>query len=181
MKIQIIGVGVVGSTIANNIIIGAYDVDSLILCDVDEERLLGQFRDLCDSKNISARDLTIIPVTKPEYRADIHIICVGERVYKESVNELMAVNFKLVKELVKVISGKILIVTNPSDKITRLLKFKGYDVEVAGNLLDKIREGRGYTGKDIRLLKGYTNFGISAEILKYIKLFKFQKPKIIIN
>jgi len=170
MKIQVIGLGVVGSSVANNLIIQGFDISELYLCDIDKNKLLGEFRDLSDAKRILGRDMKIIPTHKPERDADFHVICVGERFYLENMNELMPGNYDLVKVILKRIKrGKILIVTNPADIITRLIKLRDYDAECMGYILDDVRIGMGYNGKDIRLLKGFTNWGISAEVLKFIK------------
>ncbi len=169
MKIQIIGVGIVGSTIANNLIINGFDISELILCDINENKLLGEFRDLSDAKRILGRDMKIIPTIKPYKNADFHVICIGDRFYLNSMNELMPKNYNAVETIVKQLKGEILIVTNPAITITRLLKYKNYNVRCMGDVLDKVRENMGYDGKDIRLLKGYTNWGISAEILQHIK------------
>ena len=168
--------GVVGSTVANNIIVGFFDVNELYICDIDQNILKGQFRDLSDAKRLLGRDLKIMPVTKPIKDADINIICVGERFYVENMNELMPMNYDLVRKIVAGLRGKILVVTNPADTITRLLTLKGYDVQIAGDLLDNARENMGYTGKEIRLLKGFTNFGISAEILLLLRGLTLKAP-----
>lgn len=176
MIIQVIGMGIVGSTVANNIIVGFFNVNELYICDIDKNILLGQFRDLSDAKRLLGRDLKIIPIMKPIKNADLHIICVGERFYINSMNELMPENYNLVLDIAKRINGKMLIVTNPADTITRLLKLQNYDVHIAGDLLDKVRENMGYDGKEIRLLKGFTNFGISAEILLLLREMTLKTP-----
>lgn len=170
MKIQVIGLGVVGSSVANNLIMQGFDISELYLCDIDKNKLLGEFRDLSDAKRILGRDMKIIPTNKPEKKADFHIVCIGERFYLDSMLELMPDNYNLVKRTVwDIKEGKILIVTNPSDTITQLLKLDGLDVECMGDVLDDSRKNMGYNGKDIRLLKGHTNWGISAEVIRYIK------------
>jgi malate/lactate dehydrogenase len=168
--------GIVGSTIANNILVGFFDVGELYICDIDKGNLLGQYRDLSDAKKILRRDLKIYPVANP-VKADIHIICVGDRFYINSMSELMPENYKLVSKLINGLDGKIIIVTNPSETITSKLKGQGFDVSVGGDLLDRVRESRGYTGKEIRLLKGYTNFGISAEILLTLRKMTLKLPQ----
>lgn len=176
MKIQIIGMGIVGSTVANNIIVGFYNIDELYICDIDQNNLKGQFRDLSDAKRLLGRNLKIIPVVKPEKDADIHIVCVGERFYVNDMKELLHGNYELVYKIVRELEGEILIVTNPADTITNMLKSDGFDVREAGALLDKARENMGYTGKCIRLLKGFTNFGISAEILLLLRKLTLKNP-----
>ena len=173
MNIQIIGLGMVGSSIANNLLQMNY-IKRLNLTDRNYRLLRGQYYDLYRVKELNKLDATI--TISPEIipvEHDYNIISVGYCTEydkyidnKDAIQALFNKNYPIVRDIVRKIEhGKIIIVTNPSDRITEILKieFPRKDIVYAGNKVDKICDG-----KLIKTLKGYTNWGIATEVLNLI-------------
>ena len=175
MNVQIIGMGMVGSSIANNLLQKSY-IRRLTLTDIDQDRLRGEYYDLYRVKRLNNLDTDII--IAPEMipvEHDYTVISVGYcteynkyNTDKDAIQALFNKNYPIVRDIVRKIEhGKIIIVTNPSDRITEILKieFPRKHIICVGNRIDRISDG-----KLIKTLKGYTNWGIAAEVLNLISL-----------
>lgn len=166
MKIQIIGCGMVGSTIANEILI-RFNPEVMKLVDIDVRKLKAENMEF--ERVIMINKLkTIVQIDdRLDNGYDWNIICLGERRTNKGYPRT---NYLIVRDIVKqIFFGKILIVTNPAMEITREIKDEFPDMEInyAGDYVDSISDG-----KMIHELKGHTNWGIASEVSYIIRLFE---------
>jgi len=187
MKIQIIGIGRVGSTIASLLIASNIDSD-IILTDINGELMMAEYYDL----SVMARQFRFygrLLYSSDIQKADIYVIVCGEsrKPYSGmSKQGLYESNLKIVEPVFKQIAelspcSWTLIATNPSSLLAR----KGLDyIQKAiplGLETDTIEDrlsqlfGRHETihkqdiGEYIFRTKGYTNFGIAGEAVRIIR------------
>lgn len=165
MKVQIIGVGEVGSQIAYTCLICPKEITNIVLYDTDQEKLEGQYKDLIRVKKIAGIKKDVEKAKRIE-PADVHIISIGrKREIGEEDKYLFASNWgKVLKCFQEISTGKIIVVTNPSKLIADSLKAfqeEKPNVEVfhAGDMCDKTK----IEGMEIQRLKGYSSFGIAIE------------------
>ncbi len=170
MKVAVIGLGKVGSTIAYSLI--PY-CSYIYFNEIDKDTLDGQNIDLRDAKNILNPVCRLIKkATWDEINDCDHIVISAgiPRVTPETTDDqLLKVNLPIVKDIIENIyqHSSILLVTNPPELIAKELNLN--NVIPIGQTLDDIRAiTHGKTGKYILLKKGYTNWGISAIILDYV-------------
>jgi malate/lactate dehydrogenase len=164
MLVSIIGMGAVGSAIANNIVVlKGYGllphIKELKLHDTDIPRLRSELHDLRRVQAMGKDKSLILDKTHSLWRrAGVHIIAVGERRKSMTYSErtLFNLNLEKVKRIVeKIEKGRIIMVTNPAKMFA--LHFK---TEHAGDRCDKYCDA-----KFILSGKGYTNWGIAKEVV----------------
>lgn len=163
MNCLIIGCGNVGSTIAFSFIFHP-EIDSVYLADIDVGRLHGEINDL-NAASMLLRDDVMFDVWKHE-DIDYVFICAGSpRINFESDESLFERNVAVVDEcLSKLPREKCYIITNPSKMLGEFFKCK-----YLGDALDGARSEVGLmNGLEVLSLKGYTNWGIAAEVWKVI-------------
>ena len=169
-RVQIIGCGMVGSSIANELINTRWDeISELRIVDIDQDRLRGEYYDLKRVIAIKDVDLNLKKTPFPGLGYDISIITMGQRcrydLFKrreDAINDLFTRNWPSIFRVVdRLRGGRIIIVTNPADMIARTLRkhFPKRNIVHAGDFIDEIHDG-----KEIHELKGFTNWGIAAEV-----------------
>lgn len=171
VKVQIIGMGKVGSQIAYTFLIGQKEVSDIIIYDIDQEKLDGQYKDLMRVKKITGTKINLTKTSKI-LEADVHIICVGrKRRYDGGVPEgdkyLFASNWgNVLKCFEEIRKGIVIIVTNPAKIIAdSLLPFIGerdakeLGIYPAGEKCDNTK----ISGMEIQNLKGSSEYGIAIE------------------
>lgn len=176
MKVMIIGVGKLGSQVAFQIL-SRFKPEKLILSDIRD--LNGDILDLqhaCVGLDIKTE------ITEDREPCDFIFITGGAaRSQKiKTHEELYEINVPVMKEIAKDIEKyvtkdtKIIVMTNPVEKLTELFKnhFKDNLVTCPEEELMKMRDGK-ELGWEIVKTKGYTSFGpaVSA-ILLMEKLIK---------
>lgn len=174
MRVQLIGMGIVGSTIANNLLQHKKPPSLLSIVDINKDNLEGQYKDLrrviVQNKLDTKLFMCYSPITTT---MDYNIICAGcptdydsFEVEQDAHDALFRKNYPIVKDIVnKIRAGVIIIVTNPSTMIAKKLvaKFPNKMILYAGDIVDSIEDGR-----EILSLKGHTNWGIATEVLNMI-------------
>lgn len=171
MKIGIIGMGKVGSSVAFGLLclpkvkeIGIYDIKKNLL--EGEYRDLGHASWFLRGKNIvqkktmnsfNACDLIIITAGKPRLFVDIF----DDELYRINKNIVKKILFTLRRNGCSIPLHKIWIVTNPVERLAR-----EFGLLPCGPNLDRVREVTDKKdGKYILAKKGYTSWGITAEIM----------------
>lgn len=175
MKISILGLGNVGSVLASHLI--ASDricVDELNIYDVNKKTLRGNYYDLLDMRDVLGKGTRI---RTGVHESDVYIITAGKprKSSKEEWN--YPKNLQIVLNCVSKCgnNSKIMIITNPVERITNFLKRMGYkNVIPVGKYLDAARFLRTRNDPEkvaVQILdsKGYTNFGVVAEVLKRLE------------
>lgn len=169
MKIQIIGMGNVGSAIAFGIFVYKRfgflsKYNKLYIQDTNEEKACSELLDLRRVKEIlSVRDLGI-DKTRKMRDVDVYIICAGNRRHLgESDEQLFNRNYENVCGVMRSLDlskqdSRIIMVTNPAQKFANI-----YNVEFAGDKCDRISPG-----ENIIKGKGFTNWGIASEVLEML-------------
>ena len=167
MKIGIIGVGRMGSTVAMLALMRFRPV-KLILIDVKD--LSGDILDLQHAAN--GLGIKTSFSTKWE-RADVYMLCAGKA--RDEKHKQMAIlwrhNKKIVDSLIpklKKYAKKVIVSTNPSDVVYKYLKPKGIDAYSYESILLKMREGK-KSGWDIIRTKGYSSFGPAVAVIKLME------------
>lgn len=174
MNVQIIGCGLVGSSIANELINTAWDrINTLALVDKNIDVAMGHYKDLkrvIALKEVPSRFKLQQPRGEPTPNGyDTTIITAGVRCYydmfktrEEALQFIYKQNWPTVLGLMGSFkSDRVIIVTNPAKRIANKLRhwYPDTRIEHAGDKIDKIEDGR-----EIQLLKGSTNWGIAAEV-----------------
>src|SRR3990167_1102803 len=176
MKVGIIGCGKVGSAVAFSLL---SHVDDIYLYDINRHLLQGELWDL---RHASAL-LNGATVHFGPYRVigrvkcDVVVICAGKprTSSKDSMDSLVNYNWPIIKHIGEQLrayhfKGKIMVVTNPPDKLIPALN--GSPGIPVGDVLDNARSNtriwkskRRVGGGYILDHKGYTNWGIAAEVV----------------
>jgi malate/lactate dehydrogenase len=169
MKVCIIGMGRCGSSIAFALLMSR-KIKTIYCDDIDKKRLIGEIEDLKDASSI-LNSSEIKPGFSED--CDVYIISAGFPREDSSISKknLIELNEGVVESIMRKIpkDRKVIIVTNPSDYFAK--KYKAIE---GGEILDRIRHKR-TRGDPERVAekildnKGYTNWGISAEILKRLR------------
>lgn len=162
MKVLIIGVGKVGATIAFSLL-HISKIEKIYLMDIDQKRLEGENIDLTQASWV-LRDISsteIVEYGKIPNDIDAIIIVAGKaRTYPHE--DIYQENRKIIESIVNMIPDKLknntFIVTNPSDKLG-----SEFNLLALGNLHRTFGDC-----SEILLKKGYTNWGIAAEVEKTI-------------
>jgi malate/lactate dehydrogenase len=170
MKIMIIGIGRLGSTVAFLTLL-RLKPEKLILSDIKD--LTGDILDLqhaCKGLGIKTK---IITEREP---CDFIVITAGfARNQKiKTHEELLKLNEPVIKEIINNINGclkkdtKIIVMTNPVEEMTELVQelLPSYYVNNPEKILMKMRNNK-ELGWEIVSTKGYSNFGpaVSAVLL----------------
>lgn len=170
MKIMIIGVGRLGSTVAFLTLL-RLTPEKLILSDIKD--LTGDILDLqhtCKGLGIKTK------ITTEREPCDFIVITAGfARNQKiKTHEELLKLNEPVIKEIINNLNGclkkntKIIVMTNPVKKITGIVKklLPNYYVSNPEKILKKIRNNK-ELGWKIVSTKGYSSFGptVSAVLL----------------
>lgn len=173
MNIQVIGCGMVGSTIAFSLL-KDIEPNKLHLVDINKKRVKGEWMDLERVKSLLGLHTKITFSSTPKPDFDYHILSLGARrdfttckseeiANDEAFHQNWMPCFNVVKKIKK---GKIIVVTHPVETIVSNLRtsFPFLDFVPAGHRIDKINDG-----KKIMKFKGYTNWGIAIEVVLMIK------------
>jgi len=172
MKIMVIGVGRLGSQVAFLSLL-KFKPEKIILSDI--KNLSGDALDLkhaCKGLNINTE------ITEKKEPCDFIIITAGaarsEKI--KTHEELFKINAPLIKELIKDLNDciekdtKIIIMTNPVEEITKLVKelLPGHFVTNPEKILMKMRDNK-ELGWGIVSTKGYSNFGPAVSAILMIE------------
>lgn len=165
MRIGIIGLGHVGSTLAYTICIQGL-ADELVLIDKNDKKVQAECLELSDTLRNSTHDIQLI---KQDYKAlkmaDIVVFCAGDITVLETATDRLAelrVTAKIVEDVAPKLkdsgfSGLIISVTNPCDVIALYLaNLTGFDkqhVLGSGTLIDTNRL-KNRAGQDDALVIG---------------------------
>lgn len=175
MRISILGVGRVGSSIASHIIASDIDATELYLHDIDIKKVMADMQDLKDMAFILGSKVDIKMGVGP---SDLYIITAGipRKISKEKHN--IEDNWNIVRYCLTLcdLDKPIIIATNPKEKINERVKelYADRQIYVSGFMLDNVRAER--KGEDPERIaefildnKGYTNHGITAEVMNIIR------------
>lgn len=184
MKITVIGgAGKVGSQVAFGLII-LNDCFKLDLIDIDKKRLYGEMADMKQAAEVLRKQITIENVEEPR-GSDYYVICAGR-----SGSDRLALyddNKKIILPYIQMIAREryeesvVLMVTNPSTKLTQMaLDYLPLVIPI-GNKLDNARlrlcqvnashEMPSIQAKysEVAINKGWTAFGVAAEVISNIR------------
>ncbi len=168
MKIAIIGIGKVGSSVAFALLFHP-KVKEILINDIDENKLAGEVEDLKQAANIMKKKI-IISASTINYmdKSDYIFICLGKARHssKESTDALFDNNFPLVRKAIFGLpKDKVYILTNPTERIAEVL-----GVKYCGKIMDKVRkQTKAMTGGQIIDRKGNTCFGIASEAWRIVR------------
>ena len=169
MKVMVIGVGRLGSTVAWEIC-REIEPEKVMLYDIKE--LNGDMMDLrhaCRGYGLKTK------VVDKREKADIIVITAGfPRVNKD--DNLFDKNFPIIEDVYRIIkpllksNTKIIVMTNPVLDMTEIVRklLPNHRVECPESILMEMRKGK-ELGWDIIKTKGYTNFGAVVSCVKLIK------------
>lgn len=169
MKVLIIGVGRLGSTIAWEVC-KEINPEKVMLYDIKD--LSGDMLDLkhaCKGYGINTT------ITDKREKADIIIISAGHPRINMDDN-LFDKNFPIIEDAYRIIKQvlktdtKIIVMTNPVIDMTEIMRklLPNHMVECPEKILNEMRRGK-ELGWDIIKTKGYTNFGAAVSCVKLIK------------
>ncbi len=199
MKVCVIGIGNVGSAVANNIIITG-SAQELYLVDTDRSKLEAEFLEFKSLARILGSRTEVIKTIDIPY-SDIYIMCAGRNSnfavsgQKPNAAEshptdrmaLYAINRSHIEPILKNIAkinprAILFMATNPSNELSKVALDYLHHVVAIGNLLDNARYkdshlyGRHENPKDyyteILKGKGFTNWGVAGEVLKMMEGFR---------
>lgn len=172
-RIKILGMGRVGSILASNIIASDLQVSHIYIYDNAPDHLLGECLDLQDMADILKRKISV-EIKHAYTEADIYVITAGIPRYSMDEKHDFEGNYFIVKSCLGLCNPKrpVIVATNPKEELKKTIK--GKRIIFCGYKLDKSREKRhGMDGeliaKSILNSKGFTAFGISAEIIETIR------------
>lgn len=151
MRIGIIGLGHVGSTLAYTVCLQGL-ADELVLIDKNDKKVQAEFLELSDALCNSTHDIQLI---KQDYRAlktaELVVFCAGDITVLETATDRLAelrVTAKIVEDIAPKLrdsgfSGLVISVTNPCDVIAlylaNLTGFNKHRVIGSGTLIDTNR------------------------------------------
>ena len=171
MKVCIIGAGHVGSSIAFALLFSRA-CSRIYLSDIDNDKLWAEILDLQDAAKIADIDCTVgvalDPCYSKEYDAIVYCAGYGRKNPQETDEHLFSLNAPIIRNAWKTYArfrGKVLIVSNPPDMLSKLWK----DSIPVGDILDKARGKR--TSAPILLGKGYTNWGVTSEVMRRLGIW----------
>jgi len=166
MKIGIVGIGTVGSSIAFALL-QRKDIKEILVYDIDEKLLEGEVTDLNHASYILTTNKKINKVYKLSQLKDCKrvIITAGlPRKYGQTMDDIYEQNKKIIKEITKQIGTGHLLITNPVERLAEEFNHKPI-----GGLLDRIRSITDERDGDYIIKhKGHTNWGVTAEVLRSI-------------
>jgi len=171
-KIQIIGMGNVGSAIAYTLLLSRR-FNRIHVVDINKKKVLGEYLDLNRVIHINKIPTILTWSTKPIDFFDVYIICAGIKgdynkyEFREMQKIMFEKNIDTCRDILSGIkSGKVIIVTNPAKELADKLKqeYKNLDITHAGDVVDEIIDG-----VIIARNKGHTCWGIAVEVTEMIK------------
>ena len=173
-NIAIIGTGRVGSAVAFALLFSKAKINGIFLDDDNIRKKEGEFRDLGHASILLKKKNIVFRLNNANRSSmDAFIICAGyaRSSSKDNMDSLYRKNLSVVQNILDKLNvkerQKVFIVTNPAD---RLAKFFSISIIPCGSLLDAARyNSDGKDGGYILDRKGYTNWGIAAEVLKRIE------------
>jgi L-lactate dehydrogenase len=173
MNVQIIGMGRTGSSIAFGLL--ATGTANLVFCDdIDRKKLYGEIQDLKDAVAIFQNKCFVFNGFSKS--CDVYIITAGfpRKTIRPMNKRMKEKNIKIVSGIMKKIPKNrlVIIVTNPSKTLSGI-----FNAIEGGEILDKARKARTKhdpekTANSIIRNKGYTNWGITAEIIYRLKNYE---------
>lgn len=176
MKVCIVGMGRTGSQIAFSLLLSKKPRLSLALVDINEGKLMAEFLDLSDASNLfSPIFMGASSTIDFVLDSDIFIITAGKARASSKEDFAIGENLKLVRSICEKIGRQkpIWIVTNPPAGIAETLSDEGFNCIPIGSELDFQRTLSGNEAHEIagKIIdgKGFTSFGIAAEVLLRIK------------
>lgn len=176
MRICVVGVGRTGGAVAAALVYAQVPFTELVLVD--------EVKAIATAEVFDTRDADMIMTGRPEERIrtgratglfDYCVVCIGEsrRSVSEGEWELYQKNIDPCRGVIGLIQAHTyLVVTNPSVAIAEHLskEFSKKEIIAMGVHLDEVRFKQGfYTAEHILVRKGYTQWGIAAEVINYIK------------
>ena len=181
MRTTIIGVGRVGSAIAFSLLHKPLEGE-LVLVDVDERRLEGEYLDLAHAAKELAPNLKIkTGRMKDATDSETIIISAGKaREPRESMDYLRKVNSSVVAGICLQAkkyapNARVIVVTNPARAMLGIARRFFSDAEIPDSKLDEMRfaffknqNNVRSAGHQILRLKGYTNWGVAAAVASMI-------------
>jgi L-lactate dehydrogenase len=192
MRIEILGCGHVGSSIAFGLIL-LEDYFELGLIDTDKKKLNGEIADLEQACEVLHKHIKIEAVEEPR-ESDYYIICCGKA--GSDRLDLYDENRKIVLPYIQMITrvrkedSWVLMVTNPSGKLSQLALDYIPLVIPIGNRLDNARlrlcqVNASHEKPNIQMKyyevvvnKGFTQWGVVTEVISYIgitNLIKYEQ------
>lgn len=167
MKIGIIGAGRVGSLLAFTLLF-VPKIKEIWVYDKDENRLEGEVVDLCHARSVLPGEnwpkiFKASSLVNLRENTKKRIICAGAaRNNVESNRDLYRKNKKTIDNITRTLGPGQYIVTNPIEMFASEFEHKPL-----GLFLESVREiTDGKTGGYILQKKGYTCYGIAAEIYR---------------
>jgi malate/lactate dehydrogenase len=190
--VTIIGAaGNVGTAISFGLLWGEMLVSNLDLIDIDDKKLQGEISDLRQAIEIKGLPRMKIESIIDPRESDFYVICAGkssdnrESLYETNlpiINHYMAKIAEVRKE-----DSIVLMVTNPSTRLTKVaLDYVPYVIPI-GNMLDNARlrlckVNGSHEKPDIQKKyletkngKGYSNWAVSTEVISVIHDFIYGK------
>jgi L-lactate dehydrogenase len=183
-KINIIGIGNVGSALACALI-SRFDDLEIILTDIDSKKLKGEYIDLSNMSFILGENK--ITMSNEPVFADIYVHCYGKNsgnmVSREKLYEFNKEKFSLCMQKVGSLNPLAwnIIATNPTGKLGELATMFSSRIICCSVILDNTRIKQSYSYgrhespicvdlyREIMDSKGYTNFGVVGEIVYTIQ------------
>lgn len=169
-KVQIVGVGMVGATLAYTLMIEK-KVSKLHLVDTNEQRLEGIRDELNRVRVIRKIPMRITSSRIPTSGYDYSFICLGKR--REDLTDWAMEQFNYPQCAIAceyIETGRIIVITHPVYRIVHRLRAEenlaGMNIVPAGGRIDNTP----YLGTVINHLLGYTCYAIAAECADMVML-----------
>lgn len=184
MKITIIGTGHVGSSVAFALLNKCKWHGKLVLIDKNNEKLYGEYLDLCHAGKL------LNPYVNLVYHDRINqliqgslyvIICAGvPRENGQSMDDIYPVNAPVIERICRDMlhyapNSRIIMVTNPADRMQEIAERYYKHVYIPDNKLDHYRymhyvdlKKVKQAGSEIIKFKGWTNWGVAAVVADMI-------------
>jgi len=178
MKISILGLGRVGTSLLSSLVISDLPIETIYLYDIDKKLVKGQAEDLRDMVFLLGKKIKIEEDILKAKDSDLYIITAGKPRKDGKSDFDIEANMLLVSTCLVFCNHDkpIWIVTNPTKKIVYLLKdaFEFKELVSIGDMLDTARKVRtDKEPKDIANFilnnKGYSNLGCVGEIILRLK------------
>jgi malate/lactate dehydrogenase len=174
MKITILGVGRVGSTLASHLLASPLKITDLCIYDDNRKKMLGEYLDLINFATLVKKPTKI--TMGYDLPADICIITAGMPRNSGERSFDFERNFDITHScLLKCPEkAKVFLVTNPAERLAkRLKKTDSHKIIPIGEHLDKARRKLTKNPEEIADMiidnKGYSNFGCIGEIILRLK------------
>lgn len=174
-SITIIGCGHVGSLIAFSLL---GETKDLFLVDNDYNKVKSVALDLIDAIKIAKLDTRIVFSERVQAESNAYIVCIGENRQNRDTHETM-IPFTNLMEEINLFSKNpfIVVVSNPTAKLTSIALHRFSHVYAAGRDLDNVRvksmashEAQNYGTNYNHIIEGgVSRFGITTEVILKIR------------